>query len=73
LNYELIQTYYDSTLYKTNASPEVIYDILKQWKIKNAKNDKNAILKNINKQSPAYAMFEKPPQVDPNFDYETAK
>jgi tRNA (guanine26-N2/guanine27-N2)-dimethyltransferase len=32
LGYLLRQTYYDSKLFKTNAPPEVIYDIFKAWK-----------------------------------------
>ena len=26
-----VQSYYEPKLYKTNAPPEVIYDIYKQW------------------------------------------
>jgi tRNA (guanine26-N2/guanine27-N2)-dimethyltransferase len=32
LGYLICQTYYDPKLYKTNAPPEVIYDIFKAWK-----------------------------------------
>ena len=33
LGYKLVQTYYNHTLFKTDAPPEVMYDILKAWVI----------------------------------------
>lgn len=33
LGYKAIQTYYDSNLWKTDASNEVVYDIFKAWKV----------------------------------------
>jgi tRNA G26 N,N-dimethylase Trm1 len=32
LGYKAVQTYYDHTLWKTDAPPEVIYDIVKSHK-----------------------------------------
>jgi tRNA G26 N,N-dimethylase Trm1 len=34
LGYSLVQTYYKPSLYKTNASHKVVYDIFKAWKQK---------------------------------------
>ena len=39
LDYMLTQTYYEAKLFKTNAPPDVIYDIFKQWKNKTYDND----------------------------------
>jgi len=32
LDFTLTQTYYDPNLWKTNAPPEAVYDIFKQFK-----------------------------------------
>lgn len=31
LNYEACQTFYNSSLWKTDAPPEVIYDLFRAW------------------------------------------
>ena len=34
LDYEVTQTYYNPKLYKTNAPPDVVYDVFKAYVIK---------------------------------------
>lgn len=36
IGYRMVGSYIHDGLYKTDASAEVIYDILKSWKVKNS-------------------------------------
>lgn len=57
LDYMLTQTYYEAKLFKTNAPPEVIYDIFKQWKSKIYENDPEKMMRNISDKSPSYRIL----------------
>ena len=73
LGYKAVQTYYSSKLWKTNAPPEVIYDIFKAYKIKLYKNDESKILANLSKTTAGYRIFNKPllhPEL--SFDFKNA-
>ena len=54
LGYKIAQSYYDPNLFKTNAPVDVIYDILKQYKEENYKDD---YYKNIDKNSYKYKIL----------------
>jgi tRNA (guanine26-N2/guanine27-N2)-dimethyltransferase len=53
----LAQSYYDPKLFKTNAPPEVIYDIFKSWKSKVYSDDQEKIMRNINPNGPAHRIL----------------
>jgi hypothetical protein len=53
----LVQSYYDPKLFKTNAPPEVVYDIFKAWKSKVYDDDQEKIMRNINPNGPAYRIL----------------
>ena len=71
LNYDLVQTYYKPSLYKTNAPHKVIYDIFKAWKLKNV--EKNNRLITHNWSGIALNILKKPISVEPNFEFEPDK
>lgn len=73
LGYMLTQTYYEPKLFKTNAPPEVIYDIFRAWKAQVYDNDKEKIMKNISETSVAYRILQREVQVKPSFDEEQVK
>ena len=56
LGYRMSQSYYDPNLFKTDAPVEVIYDILKQYKEDNFKDD---YYKNIDQKSYKYKILSK--------------
>ena len=60
LGYKARQTYYSPKLWKTDAPPEVIYDIVKSYKHKMYKGDKTQILANLKEGTPGYRIIEKP-------------
>ena len=60
LGYKALQTYYSPKLWKTDAPPEVIYDIVKSYKHKMYKGDKAQILANLKEGTPGYRIIEKP-------------
>jgi hypothetical protein len=70
LGYLITQTYYDPKLFKTNAPPEVIYDIFKAWKHEVYGGDKEKMFRNINEGSLAHRILSKDVSVKPNFDEE---
>eukprot|EP00347_Sterkiella_histriomuscorum_P008091 403346405 len=67
LGYNLTQTYYEPKLYKTNAPPEVIYDIFKAFKTQDVKNDQQQLFKNIHLSSFAHRILSAPIKHQPNF------
>ena len=56
LGYKIEQSYYDPNLFKTNASVNIIYDILKQYKLENYKDD---YYKNIDEKTYKYKILSK--------------
>ena len=56
LGYKMSQSYYDPNLFKTDAPIEVIYDILKQYKQDNYKDD---YYKNIDEKTYKYKILSK--------------
>lgn len=52
-----MQTYYNSKLWKTNAPPEILYDIFKSYKYNLFKNDKEKVINNLNKTTAGYRIF----------------
>ena len=74
LGYNAVQTYYNSALWKTDAPPEVLYDVFKVFKTQLYKNDQEKILANLSANAPGRRIFEKPllhPEL--SFDYKEAK
>ena len=59
LGYLLTQTYYDPKLFKTNAPPEVIYDIFRAWKHKSVGGDKSKLFKNVSETSLSHRLLQK--------------
>jgi len=67
LGYLVGQTYYNHTLWKTNAPPEAIYDIFKQYKKEKYGED---YLKNCNEKSLPYIILNREIKTpEANFDY----
>jgi tRNA (guanine26-N2/guanine27-N2)-dimethyltransferase len=66
LGYKLVQSYYDPNLFKTDAPTNVLYDILKQYKKENSKNE-DEYYKNIDKNSYKYKILSKEIKYKPNF------
>jgi hypothetical protein len=70
LNYDVVQTYYDHNLWKTNAPPEAVYDIFKHLKQKHCEGDE--YLRNCPESSIAHKILSAPMSSDkvPNFDFD---
>ena len=66
LGYKLCQTYYNGDLWKTDAPPEVVYDIFKAWK---KKVTPESYTSNVAKGSPAVGMLERDVAREPDFEY----
>ena len=66
LGYKLCQTYYSGDLWKTDAPPEVIYDIFKKWK---EETTPDTYLTNVPEGNPARIILNKPRQVEADFNY----
>lgn len=72
--YKAVQTYYDATLWKTNAPPEVLYDLFKAHKIQTNKEDESKVFVNLAKGTPGDRIFNKPLlRTDIDFDVQKAK
>ena len=68
LGYKVSQTYYNAKLWKTNAPPEVIYDIFKQYKLNMHQGDMEKYYGTISKNSPSYRILEKKVEHKPSFN-----
>lgn len=64
VGYKMVQSYYDPNLFKTNAPASVIYDILKQYKKENYKEE---YLKNVKEGTYKYNILKKDIKVVPTF------
>ncbi len=70
MGYKAIQTYYNAKQWKTNAPPEVLYDLFKAFKIHLNKDDPSKILANLNEGTTGWRIFQKPIEnKDISFDY----
>lgn len=70
LGYLVAQTYYDPKLFKTDAPPEVIYDIFKAWKNQVTGGNPDQLKKNIAENSLASRIMQREIKVKPNFNEE---
>ena len=61
LGYMVSQTYYDPKLFKTNAPPEVVYDIFKSWKNHISGNDPKKVFLNVPEGSLAQRIMQREP------------
>ena len=66
LNFKLCQTYYSGDLWKTDAPPEVVYDIFKQWK---KYKTPDTYLSNVSKTSPGHQALLKDCKYEPDFEF----
>ena len=64
LGYKMAQSYYDPNLFKTDAPTSVIYDILKQYKKENYKED---YVRNVKEGTYKYNILSKDIKVVPTF------
>ena len=64
LGYKIEQSYYDPNLFKTDAPINIIYDILKQYKVENYKDD---YYKNVDEKSYKYKILSKEIKIKTNF------
>ena len=73
LDYRLVQTYYNSFLWKTTAPPHVVYEILKRLKLKTYKPED--LFKNLAEGSVGHIVLSKPvlAGVEPSFEWEEVK
>ncbi|CDW84572.1 -dimethylguanosine trna methyltransferase family protein [Stylonychia lemnae] len=65
---KLTQTYYDPRQYKTDASPEVIYDIYRAFKMKECNGDQDKIFRNINQLGFAHRILSQQAKIIPNLN-----
>ena len=70
LGYKLAQSYYDPNLFKTDAPVDVIYDIMKQYKQENYKDD---YYKNVDDKTYKYKILSKEIKVKTKFIETTSK
>lgn len=70
LGYSLTQTYYDPKLFKTDAPPEAIYDIFKQYKKNLSAEDPDFYLKGIKETTPSHSILTKPIEHEVSFKEE---
>jgi hypothetical protein len=70
LGYHIVQTYYEPKLWKTDASPETVYDVIRSYKSTICEREKSDIMHNIHEQSCMRRILEKPLTIKPNFSYE---
>ena len=70
LGYQIVQTYYDGDLYKTDAPPEAIYDVFKKWK---KEQTPDTYLDNVPQTGPARTCLQKPRTYEADFDFKPPK
>ena len=70
LGYKIEQSYYDPNLFKTDAPVNIIYDILKQYKKENYKDD---YYKNVDEKSYKYKILSKEIKIQTTFVESTTK
>ncbi len=73
LNFKGVQTYYNPNLWKTDAPPEVIYDMIKSHKKEQCDKDKSDFFLNIHKTSPMLEILNRPIVHKPDFSIEQMK
>jgi len=73
LEYRIAQTYYEPTLWKTDAPPEVVYEIFKAYKMMQSEGNEEEFLKNVHPSSSMHACMKKPITVKPDFNTENLK
>mgnify|MGYP000940867795 CR=1 FL=1 len=57
LGYNAIQTYYNPKYWKTDAPPEVLYDVFKAYKIEMCGGDKEKIMANLKDGTVGWRIF----------------
>ncbi|CAI2364103.1 unnamed protein product [Moneuplotes crassus] len=67
LGYNIVQTYYNPYLYKTDAPHKTVYDIFKAWKVKSLEGTKRSLLDNCS--NIAKVILNKPLEINPDFEY----
>src|SRR5690348_1868990 len=60
----MAQTYYDPNLFKTDANPSVIYDVLKKYKKENYDKD---YFRNVKEESYKFKILQKEIKANPVF------
>lgn len=70
MGYKVTQTYYDPKLWKTDASPEVVYDIIKAFKKEWCEKEKQDLFLNVHESSPMHLILSKPLEIKPDFNME---
>lgn len=60
------QTYYNPVLWKTNAPPEVVYDVIKAFKQQSSPD----LIQNVSENSYFYNFLKQPMKHQPNFNIE---
>jgi tRNA (guanine26-N2/guanine27-N2)-dimethyltransferase len=73
LEYRIAQTYYEPTLWKTDAPPEVVYEIFKAYKMMQSEGNEEEFLKNVHPSSSMHTCMKKPITVKPDFNTENLK
>lgn len=71
LNFDLVQSYYKPSLYKTNAPNIAIYDVFKAWKEKCCEGKDKEITDKCH--GVALSILSKPIQFRPDFEFEAAE
>lgn len=66
LGFKVCQTYYNPDLWKTDAPPEAVYDIFKQFKLEFSES-KDDIMKNVKPDTAAHAILTKDLKYKPDF------
>jgi hypothetical protein len=65
-----VQTYYSPDLWKTDAPPEVIYEVLREYKLQQFQGDKDKLLANLKETQPGARILKKEPVVAKNLNFD---
>ena len=73
--YSAVQTYYSGKLWKTDAPPEVLYDLFKRFKYHSNDDDESKVFANLKETTPGHRILKKDAVkvADISFDVDKAK
>ena len=69
LGYNAVQTYYNSDNWKTDAPPEVIYDVLRAYKYDQCSGDQEKMMLNIKENSAGHRILSKKSEIEGKLDF----
>mmetsp|Transcript_14412 Transcript_14412/g.24569 ORF Transcript_14412/g.24569 Transcript_14412/m.24569 type:complete len:126 (+) Transcript_14412:1339-1716(+) len=73
LGYKAVQTYYNSDNWKTDAPPEVIYEVLRAYKHQACAGDSEKMLANVKERSAGFRILTKESKLEGKLDFDYKK